>query len=743
MLKSRSCRPYCLELLARSKRPFPSSMESNPKQLKTLLSDLPRNRSSLLPALERAQAELRYLPQSALEIVSKHTRTPKSEVYGVASHYPEFRLDEPGRRVVRVCTGMACVARGAAGLLADAEREFGIIAGQTTPDRGITLEEATCLFNCPIGPSVEIDHRPYGHATLELVGRLVSTPAQYHPPVRQPDETHKMRLQSTGRPREQLASLVKAADSRRQSAGADLRLLVGAGSCANSVGASEVVEALRQSVDGADISAEVVEAGCNGMCYGATLVTVVRAGRPAVTIVGVKPDGARALVDAMQKDDFAGYEAVVWSDEIVANAVSYESHPFFSRQRRVLSANFGMLDPSDIDEYLVGGGYAALARAVDELSPDEVIEEVKQAGLLGRGGAYFPAGIKWAGARGSTDRPKYLVVNAEEGEPGIYKDRHLMEGDPHRLIEGAVIAAYAIGASRVIFYVNGEARLAQQRLELALRQADSRGLIGKNVLGSGVDVEYEVRHGAGGYVLGEETALLESIEGYRAMPRVRPPFPTESGLWGKPTVINNAETLANVVGILRHGAKWYSSLGVKEAHGTKLIGLSGNVERPGLVEIEIGTQVSVVVNEIGGGVPERRQLGAVLAGGPSGYIMSADALDLPMVPRGEYLLGSGGLIVLDDRHSINDAVRRLTQFNKIESCGKCTPCREGTVRMMEKLERSNGGRGADVVLELDTLNEIVAEASLCALGQMAPNPIKSAIRYFGDGAVSPSARSVE
>ena len=256
-------------------------------------------------------------------------------------------------------------------------------------------------------------------------------------------------------------------------------------------------------------------------------------------------------------------------------------HPFFSRQCRVLSANFGMVDPADIDEYLLVGGYAALARSVDDLTPDEVIDEVKQAGLLGRGGAYFPAGIKWAGARAAAGEPKYLVVNAEEGEPGIYKDRHLMEGDPHRGSSKApVIAAYAIGASQVIFYVNGEARLAQQRLDAALRQAESFGLIGENVLGSGEDIAYEVRHGAGGYVLGEETALLESIEGYRAMPRVRPPFPTESGLWGRPTVINNAETLANVVGILRHGEEWYRTLGEKEAQGTKLIGLSGNVEAP-------------------------------------------------------------------------------------------------------------------------------------------------------------------
>ena len=629
---------------------------------------------------------------------------------------------------------MACIASGGADLLADLEREVGIAAGQTTPDGAVTLEEAPCLFNCPVAPSVEIDHQQRGHATLGAINRLVSMPPHHSAPAYQPNGKHQTRRHYTGSPKQRLAGMVEAAKSRRESGGTAVRLLVGAGSCANSVGAGEVVEALGQSVDRVGIPATVVEAGCNGMCYSATLVTVIRAGRPALTIASVKPAMAEGLVGAVQTDDFAEFETV-------ADASGHASHPFFSRQRRILSANFGAIDPADIDDYLLAGGYAALARAIDDLTPDRVIDEVKRAGLMGRGGAYFPAGIKWAGARGAAGEPKYLVVNAEEGEPGIYKDRHLMEGDPHRLIEGAVIAAYAIGASRVIFYVNGEARLAQQRLDAALQQSESFGLIGKSVLGSGIDIEYEVRHGAGGYVLGEETALLESIEGYRAMPRVRPPFPTESGLWGRPTVINNAETLANVVGIIRHGADWYSRLGVKDAHGTKLIGLSGNVKRPGLVEIEIGTKVSEVVDEVGGGVPGGRQVGAVLAGGPSGYIMSADALDLPMVPRGEYLLGSGGLVVLDDRHSIDDAVRRLTLFNKRESCGKCTPCREGTVRLMENLERSNSYNDSRAALELDILNQVVAEASLCALGQMAPNPIKSAIRYFGNRAISPLASS--
>ncbi len=736
-------------------------MEDNPEHLAKLLEDLPRHRSSLLPALERAQTRLRYLPAWALEAVSEHTRTPKSEVYGVASHYPEFRLKEPGRRIVRVCSGMGCVAKGAPGLLADLESRCGVKAGQTTPDSGITLEEATCLFNCPHGPSVEIDHQTYGHASLDMVSRRLAQVGYDHHHTPAGNGHHPLRPTLTGQPSERLTQLINEAIRKRTGEGT--RLLVGAGSCANSVGAGEVTTALRNWAESAALFFSVIEAGCNGMCYGATLVTVERPDRPAVTAVGVNAENAVQRIQAIFADDLAAAgELFRWAGESYNGVVSYKETPFFAKQRRVLLANCGIVDPTDIDDYLLRGGYAGLVhavgelspqqvidevmraellggyaglvRAIDELSPGQVSDEVKRAGLMGRGGAYFPTALKWEAARKAAGQPKYLVVNAEEGEPGIYKDRHLMEGDPHRLIEGMAIAAYAIGAGEVIFYINGEARLAQQRVAAALRQAEACGLIGEDVLGSGVSISVEVRHGAGGYILGEETALLESIEGYRAMPRVRPPFPTEAGLWGKPTVINNAETLANVVGITRHGADWYNGLGVEGARGTKLIGLSGNVARPGLVEIELGTKVEVVVNDIGGGVSDGRGLKMVLAAGPSGYVMSADALSLPMVPRGEYLVGSGGLVVLDDRHDTLDVVRRLTRFNMRESCGKCTPCREGTVRLIHLLDRLIDGGTTDDLGELRKLNEIVAGASLCGLGQMAPNPINSALRYFGERA---------
>ena len=395
--------------------------------------------------------------------------------------------------------------------------------------------------------------------------------------------------------------------------------------------------------------------------------------------------------------------------------------------------DLGLIDPEEIHDSLLRGGYAMLARALDELEPGDVIAELKTSGLLGRGGAYFPTGVKWEGARAAWGEPKWLVVNAEEGEPGVFKDRHLLEGDPHRVIEGMLIAAYAIGASRGIFYINGEAGLAQKRVAGAIERARARGLIGEHILGSPFSFEVEIRHGSGGYILGEETALLESIEGRRAMPRVRPPFPVESGLWGKPTVINNAETLATVRSVLELGGAGFARLGMPNASGTKLIGLSGNIARPGLAEVEFGTTMRQLIEGIGGGVPGGRELKAVLIGGPSGVFVPASALDEPIQPRGKVPPGTGGWVVLDDRQSIAAAARQMTEFNMVESCGKCTPCREGTVRLVALLDRVVEGAATAADLDqIHALNEVVEFGSLCGLGQMAPRPVSSALERFGE-----------
>ena len=510
------------------------------------------------------------------------------------------------------------------------------------------------------------------------------------------------------------------------------RLLVGAGGCGLAVGADRLLDGLSEEIERRRLPIAVVAAGCTGMCHAAAQVTLQRPTQPDLTWNRVDSAAVPTLVAVAAGEAEPGRlpGAFAWTGEPVDGVSSLSALPFLAGQVRHLLEHVGRVDPVDLDEALARGRFHALAHALAQ-APEAVVEEVKRSGLAGRGGAYFPAAIKWEGARRG-GVPRILVVNAEEGEPGVFKDRHLIEGDPYLVVEGVLIAAYAIGADHVIFYLNGQARLARQRLAASLREIERRGFLGDSILGTGFACRIEVRSGAGGYVLGEESVILESVEGSRPMPRVRPPFPTEAGLWQRPTVINNAETLANLPLILDRGAAWFADLGSPRAPGTKLLSLSGDLARPGLVEIPIGTPLRTVVEDLAGGVPGGRAIQAILTGGPSGNLVPPSLLDTPLEPRHpEVLLGSGNLAVIDETRSLLDVVRRLTHFNAEESCGKCTPCREGVNRMREILDRVAAGdtRPSDRADLLD-LCEIAASASLCGLGQMAPNPVVTALRHF-------------
>ncbi len=502
--------------------------------------------------------------------------------------------------------------------------------------------------------------------------------------------------------------------TRRDALG--LRVLVQDSHTTRAVGSRAVADVLVEALAG---KAKVVAVGSDGASFLAPRVTVVRSSGEAVTIDNVTLDGARAIA----------------ADPRGASGGEPQAGPFWASQHRVVLEGCGETDPVSIDEYAANGGYAGLARAL-EMGPERVIAEVLKADLRGRGGAYFPAARKWEGARKAGPEPRYVVVNAEEGEPGIYKDRHIMEGVPHRLIEGVIIAGYAAGAAKGYIYVNAEANLSAKRVQTAVEQARERGVIGESVLDSGFAFEVEVRRGAGGYVCGEETTLLSTIEGYRRVPRLRPPFPTEAGLWARPTVINNVETLCNVPFILTEGAEAFAAIGHGSV-GTKLVSLSGAVQRPGLIEIPMGTTYREIVYEIGGGPPSGRRLVAVAAGGPSGGLLPESMLDTGIAPgllhESGAVLGSGGVVVIDQTMPVPQVVRALARYNADESCGKCTPCREGTPRLVEVLDRLIAGRGKATDLdELRYLTEIVASASLCGLGQMAGGPITSGLHFFGD-----------
>ena len=530
-------------------------------------------------------------------------------------------------------------------------------------------------------------------------------------------------------------TMVTAARQRMAGSGNPARVMVQWGHCSQAVGADGLYRRLTEAFSRRrDVA--VIATGCDGACFAATQVVVERA------------NGTTHFFDRIgANDDLSAIVASVDEDGPEDRArPSPELEAFFTPQHIALMEGVGSINPGSLDEYLTRGGYEGLATALSlgqkSGTPDAVIQLVLEAGLLGRGGAYFPAARKWQAARRaglSTGHAahRHLVVNAEEGEPGLFKDRHLMEGNPHRIIEGALIAAYAAGADSVVIYVNAEADLSAARLSSAVAEAQAAGLLGPNALGSEFGCAVEVRRGAGGYVCGEETTLLNTIEGRRREPRLRPPFPTDAGLYGDPTVINNAETLCNVPGILTGGVRRFASIGLNEARGTRLVSLSGAVQRPGLAEVPLGTTVRQVIEQVGGGVPGGQPIGFAVVGGPSSGILPAAELDVQLRPgmlhSSGVVMGAGGITVFDDSASPAAVALRLAEYNAAESCGKCTPCREGTPRIVAALARVASGDGqASDIQDLQDLAEIVGAASLCGLGQMAGNPVNSLLHFYGD-----------
>ena len=505
------------------------------------------------------------------------------------------------------------------------------------------------------------------------------------------------------------------ASAERRKGSTATRVVVQQGHCSQSVGAAAVVEAFRNALPD---DARLVVAGCDGACFDAPVVTVTDPAGETQRFGRVTAEAARAILSGSgpHTDD--------------------STQEFFGGQRRLTLDLCGELDSTDLDDYVIHGGYRGLANALDA-TPEDVIEQVKASGLRGRGGAYFPAGVKWESARAGGGSPRYLVVNAEEGEPGIFKDRHLMEGVPHRLVESAIIAAYASGVDEAYVYINAEANLSAERMQQSIDQAYAVGLLGDDILGSGYNLKVSVQRGAGGYVCGEETTLLNTMEGYRREPRLRPPFPTVSGLWARPTVINNAETLASVPFIMANGAGAFADIGTDDAKGTKIVSLSGSVTRPGLAEVPMGTTLRQIVLDVGGGPQEGHTLAALAVGGPSSGVLPLSMFDTPIRPGllhdSGVMLGAGGVIAIDERVGVLDVVRDLAAYNAAESCGKCTPCREGTPCMVAVVDRLMSGQGSASDLdELSYLAEVVNSASLCGLGQAAGNPITSALHFFGD-----------
>jgi NADH:ubiquinone oxidoreductase subunit F (NADH-binding)/Pyruvate/2-oxoacid:ferredoxin oxidoreductase delta subunit/(2Fe-2S) ferredoxin len=529
-------------------------------------------------------------------------------------------------------------------------------------------------------------------------------------------------------------------------------IFIGSGTCGLGAGAEETLNQTKRFLEENELDAEVIKTGCIGLCSAEPLLDIQLPGKNRISFQNVTGDKAERILNSVfgTTDDiydvihaalgqFRSEDLETWS------GVPYiDEHPFFAPQKRIVLKNCGIVDPIDIEEYIARGGYKSFLNTIKSFTPFEVCDKIEKSGLRGRGGGGFPTGKKWKFAHHQEADQKYLICNADEGDPGAFMDRAVIEGDPHRLLEGMAISAYGISATKGYVYIRAEYPLAIERLKIAIEQAKEYGLLGRNIFNSGFDFELIIKMGAGAFVCGEETALIHSIEGKRGMPRPRPPFPAVSGLFGKPTIINNVESLSNVPEILEKGEDWFASIGTETSKGTKVFALSGKINLTGLVEIPMGTTVREIIWDIAGGIPNNKKYKSVQIGGPSGGCITEENLDIQidyesLLSVGA-MMGSGGLVVMDEDTCMVDVAKFFMDFIQRESCGKCIPCREGTRRMLEILEdithKPTGAKPKEAlerfkgVTQLEKLGEVIKDTSLCGLGQTAPNPVLSTIKWF-------------
>jgi len=539
-----------------------------------------------------------------------------------------------------------------------------------------------------------------------------------------------------------VASTFREIKSQAQSRWRELRdsgkpaIMVGAATCGRAAGALEVVRAIRDELKKQRLDCPVIEVGCMGHCYAEPIVTIIKPGFPPICYRHVNPVIAERLIREFILGDDPCLEFVLAALEENDLVPSFSDFPRAGFEKKVILKNCGHIDPEQIEHYIANGGYSALAKAL-QVPPEEIIDEVKRSGLRGRGGAGFPAGEKWEVCRNAPGKPKYLICNGDEGDPGAFMDRAILESDPHSVLEGMLIAGYAIGARYGYIYVRAEYPLAVRRAQLTLRQARKLNLLGKNILGSDFSFDIKLFQGSGAFVCGEETALIASLEGKAGIPYYRPPYPATNGLYGKPTLINNVKTLSSIHHIIGNGAEWFASIGTERSKGTAVFALAGKVVNTGLTEVPMGTTLRQVIFDVGSGIPGGKRFKAVQIGGPSGGCLPESALDLPIdfgsLADAGAMMGSGGMIVLDEDDCMVEIARYFLEFTQRESCGKCTFCRLGTKQMLEVLDEFTRGRGR--IEDLDMLVELAEDikaGSLCGLGKTAPNPVLSTLRYFRD-----------
>ena len=728
------------------------------KYVDETVARLGRAPDAVIPILQALQDYYGYLPEEGLRRVCEGTQITPASIAGVSSFYDMFRHKPVGRHLVRVCHGTACHVTGAERVEEALRRQLRIEPGKDTDANELfTIEQVACLGCCTLAPVVRIGETTSGHVTSERAPQIVADFLE--------QENAGGGLDSTEEP------------SRKSNGSA--RIHIGLGSCCMAKGSDRLFHALQRTAVQTGANVSIKRVGCVGMCHRTPMIEVVSPDKASAFYAGLDEAEAQNLVlrhfrpkgvlrnlsqlwtralDALLLDQPA--------DRVAAARLDVEEpevSAFLERQVHIATEQFGQIDPLDLDEYVAQGGFSALARCTpakaalqqgasdneeraiatppveggSRLTPEQLISCVEASGLRGRGGAGFPTAAKWRLARQQPGETKYVICNGDEGDPGAFMDRMLLESFPYRIIEGLALAAVAVGAHEGIFYIRHEYPLAVKRVRAALKLCAQRGWLGERLLGADYPLHLTIKEGAGAFVCGEETALIASVEGQRGMPRLRPPFPAQAGLWGKPTVINNVETLAVLPWIVRHGAQAFSSYGTKASKGTKVFALAGNIQRGGLIEIPMGTTIREIVDEIGGGARPGRRFKAVQIGGPSGGCVPARLADTPVdfesLREVGAIMGSGGLVVLDDTACMVDIARYFLQFTQDQSCGKCTFCRIGTRRMLDILDRLCAGKGQRQDLaQLEHLARQVGAGSLCGLGKTAPNPVLSTLRYFRD-----------
>ena len=690
-----------------------------------------RGRAGLIAILQAIQNHYRYLPREALWRVCQTTEITPADITGVSTFYDQFRHQPVGEHLIYVCVGTACHVKGADLVLDALCRQLQLEGKEDTDKDGqFTIQKVACMGCCTLAPVVRIDEVTYGHMTPDGVGRMLED---------------FLRHEADGDRRK------KALPAPTGEAPGEIR--IGLGSCCIASGSAKVQQALTDALIETGVTANVKRVGCVGMCHRTPLVEVLMPGRPPALYARVEPDDAKKIVlrhfrpkGIVRRIGTAASSLLenVLTDEVWEPVTRYSIEvrdppvaAFLDRQRHIATECYGAMDPTDMDEYVRSGGFRALRQCLHERSPDKIIEQVRRSGVRGRGGAGFLTGRKWRRVRDAPGQMKYVVCNGDEGDPGAFMDRMLLESYPYRIIEGIIIAAYAVGASEGTFYIRAEYPLAVRRIREALQRCEQEGLLGEDILGSGFSLHLRIMEGAGAFVCGEETALLASIEGRRGMPRFRPPYPAEQGLHGKPTLVNNVETYALIPWILRTGPEAFAEMGTETSKGTKVFALAGKIRRGGLIEVPMGITLRQIVEEIGGGIAGGKRFKAVQVGGPSGGCVPAALADTPVdfeaLTGVGAMMGSGGLVVLDESDCMVDIARYFLSFTQDQSCGKCTLCRVGTHHMVEILNRLCSGEGVKGDIErLDELARAVRKGSLCGLGGTAPNPVLSTIRYFRD-----------